>query len=192
MRLHYLNTAACCTVMDASAGFGSRDWPPCYDTRDRYSAMIRITTDENASKLILLIEDNTDDERLTLRALRRNNVMNEVIVACDGQEALDYLRGENKFAGRDTTLLPSLILLDLKLPKLSGVEVLRAIRANDATRFTPVVVFTAREDDGQQRECLLAGANSFVLKPSESEEYSERILELVMYWLLVHRAVSTG
>jgi CheY-like chemotaxis protein len=152
--------------------------------------MIRITADENARKLILLIEDNTDDERLTLRALRRNNVMNEVIVACDGQEALDYLRGENKFAGRDTSLLPSLILLDLKLPKLSGVEVLRAIRANEATRLTPVVVFTASEDDAQQRECLIAGANSFVLKPSESEEYSERILELVMYWLLVHRSVE--
>ncbi len=151
--------------------------------------MERITKNENAHKLILLIEDNTDDERLTLRALRKNNVMNEVIVACDGQEAVDYLTGEGKFAGRDTTLLPSLILLDLKLPKLGGLEVLQRIRANESTQFTPVVVFTAMEDIAQAKLALSTGANSFVSKPSESEEYSERILEIVMYWLLVNRAI---
>jgi len=151
--------------------------------------MERLSQDANVGKLILLIEDNTDDERLTLRALRKNNVMNEVIVACDGQEAVDYLRGEGKFVGRDTSLLPSLVLLDMKLPKLSGLEVLQQIRSAESTRYTPVVVYTALEDESQMRAVLAAGANSYVLKPSDSEAYSERILEIVMYWLLVHHSV---
>jgi CheY-like chemotaxis protein len=154
--------------------------------------MERLSQHAHAEKLILLIEDNTDDERLTLRALRKNNVMNEVIVACDGQEAVDYLRGEAKFAGRDTSLLPSLILLDMKLPKLGGLEVLQKVREFEATRFTPVVVYTALEDEKQMRAVLEAGANSYVLKPSESEAYSERILEIVMYWLLVHESVASA
>jgi two-component system response regulator len=151
--------------------------------------MERLSHHEHAEKLILLIEDNTDDERLTLRALRKNNVMNEVIVACDGQEAVDYLRGEGKFPGRDTSLLPSLILLDMKLPKLGGLEVLKLIREFPQTKHTPVVVYTALEDQEQMRAALNAGANSYVLKPSESEAYSERILEMIMYWLLVNQSV---
>src|SRR5450631_1587359 len=92
------------------------------------------------SKLILLIEDNVDDERLTLRALRRNNIMNEVVVACDGQQAIDYLFGTGSYSGRDTSIKPAVVVLDLKLPRLSGLEVLRRIRAAEETKRVPVVV----------------------------------------------------
>ena len=112
------------------------------------------------SKVVLLIEDNTDDERLTLRALRKNNVMNEVIVACDGQEGVDYLFAEGKFVGRDRSLMPSVVVLDMKLPKLSGIEVLERIRADEATRHIPVVVMTASEDKNQMAEAYRKGANS--------------------------------
>src|SRR5580698_9595398 len=98
------------------------------------------------SKLILLIEDNIDDERLTLRALRRNNIMNEVVVACDGQDAIASLFASGSFSGRDMSIMPAVIILDLKLPRLSGLEVLKRIRANDATKRIPVVVLTASED----------------------------------------------
>ena len=95
------------------------------------------------SKVILLIEDNIDDERLTLRALRRNNIMNEVVVACDGQEAIDYLFGSGSYAGRDMNVMPAVVMLDLKLPRLSGLEVLKRIREDTRTRRLPVVVLTS-------------------------------------------------
>src|SRR5829696_291314 len=98
------------------------------------------------SKLILLIEDNIDDERLTLRALRRNNIMNEVVVACDGQEAIDYLFGTGSFAGRDMSVMPAVVVLDLKLPRLSGLEVRQRIREQPSTKRIPVVVLTSSED----------------------------------------------
>lgn len=144
--------------------------------------MERISQSAMASKIVLLIEDNTDDERLTLRALRKNNVTNEVIVAGDGQEAVDYLFAEGKFVGRDTSLLPAVIILDLKLPKLSGLEVLERIRNNPTTQRIPVVVLTAMEDASQRRAAYERGANSFVLKPSDSEV----ILQTMMYWLLLN------
>src|SRR5438045_2981138 len=114
------------------------------------------------SKLILLIEDNIDDERLTLRALRRNNIMNEVVVACDGQEAIDYLFAAGSFAGRDVTVVPSLVILDLKLPRLSGLEVLKKIRTDEQTKRIPVVVLTSSEDETQIEAAYLSGANSFI------------------------------
>src|ERR1700677_3441022 len=98
------------------------------------------------SKLILLIEDNVDDERLTLRALRRNNIMNEVVVACDGQEAIDYLFGTGSFSGRDLSIMPAVVILDLGLPRLSGLEVLNRIRTDDKTMRIPVVVLTSSDD----------------------------------------------
>ena len=139
------------------------------------------------SKLILLIEDNIDDERLTLRALRRNNIMNEVVVACDGQEALDYLFGTGSFQGRDLSVMPAVVVLDLKLPRLSGLEVLQRIRDNQATQRLPVVVLTSSEDESQIEEAYRLGANSFIQKPTDPSDYSEMVLQVAMYWLLLNR-----
>ena len=141
------------------------------------------------SKIILLIEDNTDDERLTLRALRRNNVINEVVVAVDGQQALDYLFGSGTFEGRDLDVMPSVVILDLKLPRLSGIEVLERIRTNERTTHIPVVVLTANEDENQIAQAYQRGANSFVQKPTDPSDYSEMVLQLTMYWLLLNRTV---
>ena len=141
------------------------------------------------SKIILLIEDNTDDERLTLRALRRNNVINEVVVAVDGQQALDYLFGSGTFEGRDLDVMPSVVILDLKLPRLSGIEVLERIRTNERTTHIPVVVLSANEDENQIAQAYQRGANSFVQKPTDPSDYSEMVLQLTMYWLLLNRTV---
>jgi two-component system, response regulator len=139
------------------------------------------------NKLVLLIEDNIDDERLTLRALRKNNIMNEVVVAYDGEEALDYLFGKGSYAGRDMEVMPAVVILDLKLPKLSGLEVLKAIRGDERTAKLPVVVLTASDEAEKIEECYAAGANSFIKKPSDPEEFSEMVLQLGMYWLLLNR-----
>lgn len=141
------------------------------------------------SKLVLLIEDDIDDERLTLRALRKNNVNNEVVVACDGQEAIDYLFRTGKFAGAGQAALPVVIILDLKLPKLSGLEVLRHIRESDSTRHIPVVVLTSSDDPRQIEEALLAGANSFVRKPDNPTDFSETVLNVSMYWLILNETI---
>jgi len=141
------------------------------------------------SKLILLIEDNIDDERLTLRALRRNNIMNEVVVACDGQEAIDYLFGTGSFAGRDLSVMPAVVILDLKLPRLSGLEVLRRIRTDPATKRLPVVVLTSSDDESQIEESYALGANSFIQKPTDPADFSEMVLQVAMYWLLLNRTV---
>lgn len=138
------------------------------------------------NKLVLLIEDNTDDERLTLRALRRNNVMNEVVVAYDGEEALDYLFGRGSYSGRDMETMPAVVILDLKLPKLDGLEVLKAIRADSRTSKLPVVVLTASDEPERVEECYASGANSFIKKPTDPAEFSEMVLQLGMYWLLLN------
>src|SRR5580693_2325103 len=119
------------------------------------------------NKLILLIEDDVDDERLTLRALRRNNIMNEVVVACDGQEAVDYLFAAGKYEGRDPKELPAVVVLDLHLPKVSGLEVLKRIRAAETTKRLPVVVLTSSEDEAQIEACYASGANSYIRKPTD-------------------------
>lgn len=139
------------------------------------------------SKVILLIEDNIDDERLTLRALRRNNIMNEVVVACDGQEAIDYLFGSGSYAGRDMNVMPAVVMLDLKLPRLSGLEVLTRIRNDARTKRLPVVVLTSSEDEQQIEQAYASGANSFIQKPTDPAEFSEMVLQLAMYWLLLNR-----
>jgi len=139
------------------------------------------------SKVILLIEDNIDDERLTLRALRRNNIMNEVVVACDGQEAIDYLFGSGSYAGRDMNVMPAVVMLDLKLPRLSGLEVLKRIREDSRTTRLPVVVLTSSEDEQQIEQAYALGANSFIQKPTDPSEFSEMVLQLAMYWLLLNR-----
>jgi CheY-like chemotaxis protein len=151
--------------------------------------MSKVQSSSLDSKLILLIEDNIDDERLTLRALRRNNIMNEVVVACDGQEAIDYLFGSGSFTGRDMTVMPAVVILDLKLPRLSGLEVLKRIRANEQTRRIPVVVLTASEDQTQVEASYALGANSYIHKPTDPGEFSEMILQVAMYWLLLNRTM---
>jgi two-component system response regulator len=151
--------------------------------------MSKVQSSSLDSKLILLIEDNIDDERLTLRALRRNNVMNEVVVACDGQEAVDYLFGSGSFTGRDMSVMPAVVILDLKLPRLSGLEVLQRIRANEQTRRIPVVVLTASEDENQVEASYALGANSYIHKPTDPGEFSEMILQVAMYWLLLNRTM---
>ena len=143
------------------------------------------------SKLVLLIEDDVDDERLTLRALRKNNVDNEVVVTVDGQDAVDYLFRKGKHAGVGATMLPDVIILDLKLPKLSGLEVLRNIRENDSTKNIPVVVLTSSDDPKQIEEAFQAGANSFVRKPDDPSDYSEAILNISMYWLMLNETVPS-
>jgi CheY-like chemotaxis protein len=138
------------------------------------------------TKIVLLIEDNPSDERLTLRALRKNNIMNEVVVAYDGQEGLDFLFGEGKFSDRKGAQPPALIILDLKLPRVSGVEVLRRIREDERTRRLPVVVLTSSDDDSEVSTCYELGANSYVRKPTDSAAFADMILSLGMYWLLLN------
>lgn len=149
--------------------------------------MANFTAPGTDSKLILLIEDNIDDERLTLRALRKNNIINEVVVACDGQEAIDYLYGSGSYAGRDMSVMPAVAILDLKLPKLSGLEVLKRIRSEPSTRTLPVVVLTASDEAGQVEESYALGANSYIHKPTDPSDFSEMVLQVAMYWLLLNR-----
>lgn len=149
--------------------------------------MANYSTPGSESKLILLIEDNIDDERLTLRALRKNNIINEVVVACDGQEAIDYLFGTGSYSGRDMSVMPAVVILDIKLPKLSGLEVLKRIRTETSTRRLPVVVLTASDEQGQIEESYALGANSYIHKPTDPAEFSEMVLQVAMYWLLLNR-----
>jgi len=139
-------------------------------------------------KVILLVEDNPDDELLTLRALRKNNVLNEVVVARDGVEALDYLFGTGEYAGRDTTVMPQLILLDLKLPKIDGLEVLRRLRADERTRLLPVVILTSSREQQDMLDGYGLGANSYVRKPVNFEQFVQAIEQLKLYWLMLNEA----
>ncbi|HEX4889454.1 MAG TPA: response regulator [Alphaproteobacteria bacterium] len=138
------------------------------------------------AKIILLVEDNPDDEALTIRAFRKNNITNEVVVARDGVEALDYLFGAGKYEGRDTSDLPQVVLLDLKLPKMDGLEVLRRIRADDRTRYQPVVILTSSKEDQDMISGYRLGANSYVRKPVNFEEFIEAARQLGLYWLLLN------
>jgi CheY-like chemotaxis protein len=139
-------------------------------------------------KVILLVEDNPDDELLMLRALRKNKITGEVVVARDGVEALDYLFGEGSYAGRDTSVMPQLILLDLKLPRIDGLEVLRRLRSDERTRLLPVVILTSSRE---QQDMLVAyglGANSYVRKPVNFEQFVRAVEQLKRYWLILNEA----
>lgn len=136
--------------------------------------------------VILLVEDNPDDEALTLRALRKNNISNEVVVARDGQEALDYMFGEGRHAGRDVADLPQVVLLDLKLPKVDGLEVLRRIRADARTALLPVVILTSSKEDQDVINGYRLGANSYVRKPVSFDEFLDAARTLGLYWLLIN------
>jgi two-component system response regulator len=136
--------------------------------------------------LILLVEDNPDDEALTLRALRKNNVSNEIVVVRDGEEALDFLYARNSHAARGKHEIPMLILLDLKLPKVDGLEVLRHIRAHAETRHTPVVILTTSDEDNDLVQSYSLGANSFVRKPVDFSNFMESVKQISIYWLMVN------
>ena len=143
-------------------------------------------------KVILLVEDNPDDEKLTLRALKKNNIMNEVVVAHDGAEALDYLLGTGPHAGRDVSKLPAVTLLDLKLPKVDGLEVLRRVRADERTRLAPVVVLTSSKEDQDLVTSYSLGANSYIRKPVDFNQFMEAVRQLGLYWLVLNEQVPTS
>ena len=135
-------------------------------------------------KVILLVEDNSDDELLTLRALKNINISNEVIVARDGQQALDYFFGD----GASTRTTPTVMLLDLKLPKVDGLEVLRRIRADERTRMQPVVILTSSKEEQDLLTSYRHGANSYIRKPVDFSQFQEAIRQLGLYWLVMNEA----
>ena len=141
-----------------------------------------------ASSIILLIEDNPDDEALTLRALKKKNIANEVVIARDGAEALDYLFAKGAFKDRDGSILPAVILLDLKLPKIDGLEVLKAIRADQRTQFLPVVVLTSSNEEKDLLTSYSHGCNSYIRKPVDFDEFAEAIAQLGLYWLVLNQS----
>lgn len=139
-----------------------------------------------AEKAILLVEDNPDDEALTLRALRKNNIGNRVVVAHDGVEALDYLFGTGAYSGRDVSDLPQVVLLDLKLPRIDGLEVLKRVRADERTQVLPVVVLTSSREEQDVINGYRFGCNSYVRKPVNFDEFVEAARQLGLYWLLLN------
>ncbi len=144
------------------------------------------------NKTILLVEDNPDDEALTLRALKQNKILNEVVVARDGAQALEYLFGASTHAGRDANNLPQLVLLDLKLPKVSGLEVLKRLRSDERTRLTPVVILTSSKEDRDLAEAYGLGANSYVVKPVDFSQFLEAARQLGLYWLVLNQSPPLG
>ena len=138
------------------------------------------------NKIILLVEDNPDDEALTLRALKKNNISNQVIVARDGAEALEYLFGAGQYSGRAANLTPQVVLLDLKLPKVEGLEVLRRMRANESTKLLPVVILTSSNEEQDRINGYDSGANSYVRKPVDFNQFIEAVRQLGLYWLILN------
>ncbi len=136
--------------------------------------------------IILLVEDSPDDVELTLRSLRQHNITNEVVVAPDGAEALEYLFATGAYAGRDTSLMPAVILLDLKLPKVAGLEVLQRLRTDERTKLLPVVILTSSNEEKDMVNSYSLGANSYVRKPVDFNQFSEAIRQLGLYWLLLN------
>jgi len=138
-------------------------------------------------KTILLVEDNPDDEDLTLMALERNKVTNRVVVVRDGQEALDYLFGTGSHAGRDTADLPEMTLLDLNLPKVNGIDVLKRIRSDPHTRMLPVVILTSSAEDRDRMAAYSSFANSYIRKPVDFDQFNEAVRQLGLYWLVLNQ-----
>lgn len=141
-----------------------------------------------ADKTILLVEDNPDDETLTLRAFKQNNILNEVVVARDGVEALDYLFATGTYSGRDRGARPQVVLLDLKLPKLDGLEVLQRLRADERTKLLPVVILTSSKEEQDLIKSYSFGANSYIRKPVDFAQFTEAVRQLGLYWLVLNEA----
>lgn len=139
---------------------------------------------------ILLVEDNPRDAELTMRALRRSNLSNRVCHLKDGEQALEYVFGEGSYAGRDVNDAPSVILLDLKLPKVNGIEVLRRLKNDERTRCTPVVVLTSSHEDRDLAECYRLGANSYIVKPVEFDSFIKAVTDLSLYWVLLNKPLN--
>jgi len=142
----------------------------------------------NSNRIILLVEDNPRDEELTIRALKKSNVLNPIVVARDGAEALDYLHARGAHAERDASSLPQLVLLDLKLPKVDGLEVLRELRGDPRTALLPVVVLTSSVEEQDLLRSYSLGANSYVRKPVDFVQFIEAVRQLGLYWLVLNEA----
>jgi CheY-like chemotaxis protein len=140
------------------------------------------------NKSILLVDDNPDDVFLTMRALKKNNIANDVVVANDGVEAIEYLFGTGKYAGRDLKRMPVVTLLDLKMPRMDGLEVLKLVRVNEITKLLPVVVLTASREDSDILKSYKMGCNAYVRKPVEFEQFAEAIRRLGLFWLLLNES----
>ena len=143
-------------------------------------------TKNMGKKIILLVEDNPDDETLTLRALKKNNILNQVVVVRDGAEALDYLFCTGSHTCRDKNTYIQVVLLDLKLPKINGLEVLHKIRSNESTKLLPVVILTSSSEEEDIIESYGLGANSYIRKPVDFNQFTEAIKQLGMYWLVLN------
>ena len=138
------------------------------------------------TKVILVVEDNPDDEALTVRALKKSNLLNELVVARDGVEAWEYLTGTGRHSGRDTNVMPQVILLDLKLPKLDGLGLLQLIRNNPQTKLLPVVVLTSSNEEQDRFASYNLGANSYVRKPVDFTQFMDAAVQLGLYWLVLN------
>ena len=136
---------------------------------------------------IILVEDNLSDADLVIRSLKKNNILNPIIHLEDGQKALDYIFSEGEWAHRKDPLLPRVILLDLKMPKVSGIEVLQKLKANEETRKIPVVVLTSSKEDPDIKECYRLGVNSYVVKPVEFDDFVKVVSHLGLYWLIINQ-----
>ena len=143
-------------------------------------------------KKILLVEDNTDDVLLTLRALQQANILNEVIIARDGQEAVEYLTGEGQYEGRDTSNSPVVVLLDLKMPRMGGLEFLRRIRSIKSLKLLPVVILTSSKEEQDICESYNLGANSYIQKPVDFDQFVQAIRTLGLYWLVLNVSPPGG
>lgn len=144
------------------------------------------------NKVIMLVEDNPDDEALTLRALKKNNIINDVIVVRDGVEALDYLFCAGSYEHRDSHVMPEVILLDLKLPKIDGLEVLKRLRVNPLTELLPVVILTSSREEQDLINGYRMGANSYIRKPVDFVQFLEAVRQLGLYWLLINEPPPPG
>jgi two-component system response regulator len=143
-------------------------------------------------KIIVLVEDNPNDEALTLRALKKNNIANEVVVVRDGAEALDFLFSQGAYAGRDPDQVISVVLLDLKLPKADGLEVLKKLRENPKTKLLPVVVLTSSKEEQDLIRSYSLGANSYIRKPVDFAQFIEAVRQLGLYWLVLNETPLQG
>ena len=152
----------------------------------------KLGEEEMAKKVIVLVEDNPDDEMLTLRALRKNNIMNEVLVLRDGAEALDFFLRTGPYAGRDASVSPSVVLLDIKLPKIDGLEVLRRLRADKRTRLLPIVILTSSKEEQDMVDGYTLGANSYIRKPVDFNQFVESVRQLGLYWLVLNEPPPVG